>query len=312
MKGKMVLVSRRLPLCSAPFAVNFTLALSSPAAPLRPQGHHATARKQCDSYKISARESKLSFLIPQHQFSAHNASLAHIAATRHPQQHQSAPPDFDSVLTSRTRVCSEPKGIYQRTNVLRLAMAQYSPEESRFIITALGVGIALYPLVPILVETSNWYWDLHLNPIAAFILAVLWAHPKAFYLLFHPVTLPLPTWLTSEHPVTFGGVAPNICTSPTLMLKINTPGGWPCFPAHLKDSLVHLVGPGGWKYLVILDAELILCLIFLAFHIVLILVWIFPPPKPCLDAERAHATCELCGQEKVDVKASEKSDIEKQ
>lgn len=33
----------------------------------------------------------------------------------------------------------------------------------------------------------------------------------AFYLALHPVTLPLPQWLTFGHPVTFGGIVLKVC-----------------------------------------------------------------------------------------------------
>jgi hypothetical protein len=194
-------------------------------------------------------------------------------------------------------------------------MSEYSPEEGGFIVTAFAVGCALSFLVPITVETFNRYLDLGLHFEAGFLawlLADFWTFPTGFYLLYHPVTLPLPTWLTFGHPVTFGGISPNVCNNPTLTLVAKPPGGWPCFPAHLKDRIAHLAGPEGWKYLVYLDAKLILCLSFLFINIVLITWLVFTVRKPRVDPKRARETCRLCGQKKAGKASSEKSDCEKQ
>lgn len=194
-------------------------------------------------------------------------------------------------------------------------MSQYSPEEGQFIVTALGVGCALSFLVPILVEAVSWYLDLGLHfevAFTAWLLADLWTFPTGFYLLYHPVTLPVPTWLTSGHPVTFGGIAPNVCNNPTLTLEVKPPGGWPCFPAHLKDRAAKLAGPEGWKYLIHLDAELILCLFFAVLNFGLITFLIRMIRKPRFDPKRARETCRHCGQKKVGKKSAEKSDCEKQ
>jgi hypothetical protein len=194
-------------------------------------------------------------------------------------------------------------------------MSQYSPEEGQFIVTALGIGCALSFLVPILVEAVNWYLDLGLHfevAFTAWLLADLWTFPTGFYLLYHPVTLPLPTWLTFGHPVTFGGIAPNVCHNPTLTLEVKPPGGWPCFPAHLKDRAARLAGPEGWKYLIHLDAELILCLFCAVLNFGLITFLMRMIRKPRFDPKRARETCRHCGQKKVGTKSGEKSDCEKQ
>jgi hypothetical protein len=194
-------------------------------------------------------------------------------------------------------------------------MSQYSPEEGQFIVTALGIGCALSFLVPILVEAVNWYLDLGLHfevAFTAWLLADLWTFPTGFYLLYHPVTLPLPTWLTFGHPVTFGGIAPNVCNNPTLTLEVKPPGGWPCFPAHLKDRAARLAGPEGWKYLIHLDAELILCLFCAVLNFGLITFLMRMIRKPRFDPKRARETCRHCGQKKVGTKSGEKSDCEKQ
>jgi len=194
-------------------------------------------------------------------------------------------------------------------------MSEYSPEEGEFIVTALAVGCALSFVVPITVETLNRYLDLGLQfevGFIAWLLADFWTFPTGFYLLYHPVTLPLPTWLTFGHPVTFGGISPSVCNNPTLTLEAKPPGGWPCFPSHLKDRIAHLAGPEGWKYLVYLDAKLILCLSFLIINIILITYLVFMIRKPRFDPKRARETCRLCGQKKVGKKSTKKSDCEKQ
>lgn len=194
-------------------------------------------------------------------------------------------------------------------------MSQYSPEEGTFIVTALGIGCALSFLVPISVSIIDWYLDLGLHfevVFTAWLLADFWTFPTAFYLLYHPITLPLPIWLTFGQPVTFGGIAPNVCKYPTLTLEVKPPGGWPCFPAHLKDRVAHLVGPEGWKYLVHLDAELILCLAFLVINLGLITFLVHVIRKPRYVPRLSRETCSLCGQRKVGKKSTEKSDCEKQ
>lgn len=194
-------------------------------------------------------------------------------------------------------------------------MSEYSPEEGQYIVTALATGCALSFLVPILVATVNWFLDLGLHPgvgIAAWLLADLWTFPTAFWLLYHPVTLPLPTWLTFGHPVTFGGITPNVCNNPTLILEAKPPGGWPCFPSQLQDRISNSTGPKGWKYLVHMDARLIACLLFLVVNIGLITFLIFEIRRPRFDAREARETCRLCGQEKTDTKPSEGGDSEKQ
>lgn len=194
-------------------------------------------------------------------------------------------------------------------------MSEYSPEEGQFFNAALGYCFALSFVVPILEVTINWYLDLGLHPdvgILAWLLAIGWAFPAAFYLLYHPVTLPFPTWLTSGYPVTFGGVVPNVCNHPKLTLGYKPAGGWPCFPSQLKDRFDHLSGPDGWKYLTQLDARLQLCIFFFVFNVGMITALVFLIRKPRFDPKRARETCRHCGQKKVGKKSAEKSDCEKQ
>lgn len=149
------------------------------------------------------------------------------------------------------------------------------------------VGIALSILAAILTETANWYFDLGLHPEVAILvmtLTALWSLPMFLYLLYHRVTLPLPTWLTCGHPVAFGGAASNVCADPSVALGLNGNGGWPCFPSELKTWLAKVAGPQGWSYLLQPDTKLILCLIFLALNIGIIVILIHLLRKPRFDA----------------------------
>lgn len=74
--------------------------------------------------------------------------------------------------------------------------------------------------------------------------------PVSTYLLYQPLTLPLPTCLTFGHPVNFGGIWPNVCDPSNLALHPRGDGGWPCFPRELRTWLANVAGPDGWHYLV--------------------------------------------------------------
>lgn len=196
-------------------------------------------------------------------------------------------------------------------------MFEYSSYYDQFFDTVLKYCFALSFLVPILGAAINWYFHLGLNPdvaLIAWVLELIWAFPVAFYLVYHPVTLPLPTWLTYGHPVTFGGIEPNVCNNPTLTLEnmYRPAGGWPCFPAQLKDRFANLSGPHGWKYLIQLDARLQLCIFFVVLTIGVIAGLVIKIRKPYLDdAKPARGTCRLCGQAIPDTRPPQKSDIEK-
>ena len=196
-------------------------------------------------------------------------------------------------------------------------MFEYSSYYDQFFDTVLKYCFALSFLVPILGVAINWYFHLGLNPdvaLIAWVLELIWAFPVAFYLVYHPVTLPLPTWLTYGHPVTFGGIEPNVCHNPTLTLEnmYRPAGGWPCFPSQLKDRFANLSGPHGWKYLTQLDARLQLCIFFVVLNIGVITGLVIKIRKPYLDdAKPARGTCRLCGQAIPDTRPPQKSDIEK-
>jgi hypothetical protein len=82
------------------------------------------------------------------------------------------------------------------------------------------------------------------------------------YFLYHRATLPLPEWLTFVHPVTFGGIASNVC-------EAGDRGYWPCLPNDLKNWLAGIGGLEEWKHLVLREGRVWLCLFFPALNLVL-------------------------------------------
>lgn len=91
--------------------------------------------------------------------------------------------------------------------------------------------------------------------------------PVAAYLVYHPLTLPLPTCMTFGHSVTFGGIWPNVCDPSNLALHPRGDGGWPCFPRELETWLVNVAGPDSWHYLVRPNEMIQACLLLLGFYV---------------------------------------------
>ena len=196
-----------------------------------------------------------------------------------------------------------------------LGYAVYSSPEEKFLNEALSTGLALSILVPISIGLVNWYFELGLRPRAAYLswaLSIVWMFPTALYLLYHPVTLPMPKWLEFGHPAVLGGIKPKVCENPTAALGLELVGGWPCFPAQLKDRIAKLAGPDGWKYLIRQDTRLQLCILFVVLNISVITGLVFMIRESRFDAKEARETCRLCGQKKPDTKPSKKGDNEKQ
>lgn len=104
------------------------------------------------------------------------------------------------------------------------------------------VSVALLPLMI--------FWDLQIN----------------HYLVYHRVTLPLPAWLTSGHPVAYGGMKSNVCSGPEAY-GTEAYGTWPCFPAELAAWYADVTGIQGWKRFFQPPVKLWLCLLFLAINI---------------------------------------------
>jgi hypothetical protein len=137
----------------------------------------------------------------------------------------------------------------------------------------------------------------------------LWTRWVVLYLLFHPVTLPLPTWLTSGHPVTFGGITPNVCDNHTLSLGWNGGHDWPCLPSELATRFANVAGPEGWKWLLQLDAKVGYCLIFFVLNLGILTMLMFELRKLRSGiARNAKGT----GETNTDIDPSEPGDCEKQ
>jgi hypothetical protein len=110
--------------------------------------------------------------------------------------------------------------------------------------------------------TSKWDSEiLHFT----FIFSLVWSFPVMIYFLYHRTTLPVPEWLTSGRPVTFGGIAPNVC-------KAGQSGHWPCFPNDFKNWLANVYGLKDWEHLVPRGCTSWLCLIFLALNLMLLVI----------------------------------------
>lgn len=177
---------------------------------------------------------------------------------------------------------------------------------------AIIVGFALSWLAPILLAFIDFKLGLGINPDVAplaMLRAMLWILPIAAYLIHHPATLPLPQWLTFGHPVTFGGIVPNVRENPTLTLGVDPSGDWPCFPAQMKDRIVNLVGPNGWRYLIEFDARIIACVLFLVLNLGM-LAWVLATARKPFDEEKR--AFEACIQSDANAGSSELKDIEKQ
>jgi len=316
MIGKRGLVTINYKVTALPITIRCWLCASiTPCLPVLIR-LNASAHGGTVFHKYRASESAVPNFHSHHQ---HHHKKALIQRRKTPISHTSSRPDTpihppNFVLPPKAGFPRNPR-TDQCTDSLRLTMSECLSVEDQFFNNTLGYCFALSILVPILEVTISWYLDLGLRPevgISAWLLAIGWTFPAAFYILYHPVTLPLPTWLTSGHPVTFGGIIPDVCNNPTLTLQFGEPGGWPCFPSQLKDRFANLSGPDGWKYLTRLDARMQLCIFFFVFNVGVITTMVFWIRKPRFDSKRACETCRNCGQKRVGKASGEKSDCEKQ
>jgi hypothetical protein len=101
----------------------------------------------------------------------------------------------------------------------------------------------------------------------------------------------------------------NVCTNPTLTLGVDPSHDRPCFPAHLKDRVINLAGPDGWRHLIEFDARIIGCIFFLVINIGMLAWFVATARKPHFEEV---AVPESYGQSKVDTELSELEDLEKQ
>ena len=146
-------------------------------------------------------------------------------------------------------------------------MSHIPAQDESFIGKTMGSGLALSLLSIILAQSLNLYLDLGFRPEACLtvgLVVTIWVFPTTLWLLYHRISLP--TWLTFGHPVSFGGVRPNVCNSTFVPgLMIDRPCDWACFPSELQTRLARVIGgPERLKYLFQLDLKIIACFIFLA------------------------------------------------
>jgi hypothetical protein len=154
-------------------------------------------------------------------------------------------------------------------------MSDNTPEADEFFRKVSWIGYHLSCLGPISIAFIGCYLNVDISVCSrlyptVFMLGLLWTCPPALYLLYHPVTLLLPTWLTFGHPVTFGGILPDNCDNSTLALGWDGGHDWPCLPSELGTRVANVAGPEGWKWLVYLDEKVALCLAFLALNLILL------------------------------------------
>lgn len=186
-------------------------------------------------------------------------------------------------------------------------------QEDEFLRKAVYIGFALSHLASTSIFALGLCLDMHTNiHIIALMFGILWTHPTTLYLLYHPMTLPLPTWLTSGHPLIIGGITPNICQHSTLELGLEGGGSWPCLPSEFKARLANMAGPEGWKWLVQLDRKAINCLIFLGLNLGILTMLMIDLRKPRPNAERdargTQQTCALYEKRAIGTETSEPGD----
>jgi hypothetical protein len=99
----------------------------------------------------------------------------------------------------------------------------------------LSLFIAIFAGITKRCLASDWDSDVFLF---TFIFSIVWSFPVMIYFLYHRTTLPVPEWLTSGRPVTFGGIAPNVC-------EAGYHDRWLCFPDDLKNWLANVYGLKG-------------------------------------------------------------------
>jgi hypothetical protein len=137
----------------------------------------------------------------------------------------------------------------------------------------------------------DWYFELGVGEnalIIPYIWTVLWGLPLNMYFVYHRVTLP--TWLTFGHPVTFGGILPNVDDESATTKR-------PCLP---RDW--HKFMNGNWP-----ENHVVF---YLALNLGLF-TWIFCTLR---NARRRNAlkNDEKCEHLEAGAKSSELGDLEKQ
>lgn len=158
-------------------------------------------------------------------------------------------------------------------------MSENVPQE---VVTLVNTTLAIDAALSVIAAICAYAINQHLNlgfPFNIFegvvALGMVWTLAAPFFLIYHQVTLPLPLWMTSGHPISFGGLRPDVCT----------PEGyyetWPCFPLYLKDWLARVAaGPGSWKDLSQPDTRLVLCLSFVGMNLLLLGALVYQLRQP--------------------------------
>ena len=191
-------------------------------------------------------------------------------------------------------------------------MFENTPQEDEFFRQAVWYGSVLCIfLAPIPVTAISLFFGVDVNFglfWIAWMFGFLWIHLAALYLIYHPVTLPLPTWLTSGHPVTFGGFRPDICDNSTLSLGWEGGHDWPCLPSEIGTRFANVTGPEGWKWLVQLDGKLTCCLGFLALNLMVCTMLMAELRKPRSDGAR---DAKSAPETKNDAESTEPGDCKK-
>lgn len=167
----------------------------------------------------------------------------------------------------------------------------------------LWIGTALIFLLVICKEAISWYFDLGLPfETSVPLVPMAWVGNIAVNLYFRYHRISLPTWLTFGYVVEFGGAMSNVCADTDMPLDSEDDGGWPCFPSKLNSWLAGVAGPGGWKYLLQPPTALVLCLLFLAFNVGMLAIFVAVLRDPeclyesrrCREKHRQRKKCERC------------------
>lgn len=145
-------------------------------------------------------------------------------------------------------------------------------------------------------------WDpviLHLG----YIFCLLWYLPTTLYLVYHRLTLPLPTWLTLGYPIAFGGIRPAICTE-------SNNGNWECLRYDLEAWLASFSELENSDQFLKPELSILMFLFFVAANLVwLKLVFDALRYDPQRDATRKD---EKRRSQEADARILELSDNEKQ
>ena len=145
-------------------------------------------------------------------------------------------------------------------------------------------------------------WD-PIIPHLGSIFCLFWYLATTLYLVYHRLTLPLPTWLTLGYPIAFGGIRPAICTE-------SNNGNWECLPHDLEAWLASFSELKNWDRYLKPELSILMFLFFVAANLVwLKFVFDALSHDPQRDAARKD---EKRRSQEADARILELSDNEKQ